>query len=553
MRINFTKLTIFITGIILVIAPIISRGQSYSHYNNNGYDPFLRELYKPGNNLHTSVRPLRMDEVNRYISSDSLIQRGLNKPNGKLNIFQRFIHDDLIKWSDSKGPITVCVNPLFNFEMGKETSEGKKTWVNSRGIMLEGQIGKNFSFYADFYENQGAYSGYIDEYIAKRKVVPGQGRVKNFGDNGYDFSQSTGHISYNAGDYFNFQLGFGKNFIGDGYRSLLLSDNTYSYPYFKLTATFLKIKYSVMVSQFQHLDSLLHTDGMELLTRFPTKYGAFHYLTWNIGKRISLGAFESVIWAAEDESGHRGIDMNYLIPNVFYRPIEYGLGSPDNMTIGANLKVILWPDAAFYAQYVMGEFKLDEVMSGDKWWANKQGFQFGLKAYNFLGVENLDVQAEYNQVRPYTYSHYYSINNYGHFNQELAHPLGANFREGISILRYRKGRWHIKMEGMYAIHGKDFDYDVSYGGDIFKDNEDRKKPDPYGNILDAYGHVIGQGLKTNIFNGSGEVSFLINPKNNMNLAMGVHHRKFSNDLDSGSNTNFYFTLRTSLQNFYYDF
>lgn len=536
----------------IIVCPVYAQAQTYSSYNNNGFDPILRELYKPGYNIHTSIRSLRLDEVNIYLSTDSLIQRGLYKPSGKLKLFKRVLHDDIFKWSDPNGPINIRANPLFNFEMGKETFEGKNTWVNTRGVMLEGTFGKNFSFYTDFYENQGVFAGYIDDYIADRKVAPGQGRVKDFGETGYDYSQSSGYVSYNAGSYFNMQLGFGKNFLGDGYRSLLLSDYASNYPYFKMTTTFGKVKYLIMISKFQQLDTLRNMSNFEVVQSFPTKYGAFHYLNWNIGKRVSLGLFESVIWATEDENGHRGIDMNYLVPIIFYRPIEYGLGSPDNMTMGANLKIILWPNSAFYAQYIMSEFKLDEMFSDKKWWGNKQGFQFGLKAYNFLGIPNLDVQAEYNQVRPYTYSHYESITNYGHFNQELAHPLGANFREGISILRYRLGRWHLELKGVYALHGKDFDNLISYGGDIHRDNKDRTKVDSQGFKLGSHGHFIGQGLKTTIFNGSGEVSFLINPKSNMNLSLGFHQRKLSNNIEKGTNTMLYFAFRTSLRNLYYD-
>ncbi len=531
---------IILMGICFAIKPLTGMGQSFNKYNDNGFDPIQRQLYKPGNNIHTSIKPYRLDEINTFINSDSVIQRDLKKPKGKLNIYQRFFHDDFLKWTNSNDPIEIRVNPLFNFELGKESSEGKNTWVNTRGIMIDGKIGKNLSFYADFYENQGVFGGYMDNYIKNRKVVPGQGRIKNFKDIGYDYSQATGYFSYNAGSYFNLQLGFGKNFLGDGYRSLLLSDNTYSYPFFKMTSTFWKIKYLLIISQFQNID-VERSTGVE---RFPSKYGAFHYLSWNIGKRISLGFFESVIWAAEDEIGHRGLDMNYLIPIIFYRPVEYGLGSPDNMTMGANLKILLWNDAAFYAQYVMGEFKLDEIFSGEKWWGNKQGFQFGLKSYNFLGVNNLDVQTEYNQVRPYTYSHYFPITSYSHFNQELAHPLGANFREIISILRYRQGRLQIELKGMYAIKGFDFDDDVSYGGNIFISNDRR---------TGSHGHILGQGLKTNILNGSGEISYLINPKNNMNIGIGFRHRSFTNDINSDNNSLIYFALRTSLRNLYYDF
>jgi hypothetical protein len=219
--------------------------------------------------------------------------------------------------------------------------------------------------------------------------------------------------------------------------------------------------------------------------------------------------------------------------------------------MGANLKFIPWDDAAIYGQYVMGEFKLDEVMSGNGWWANKQGFQLGFKNYNFLGIENLDVQTEYSQVRPYTYSHYSTITNYGHFNQELAHPLGANFRESISFLTYRWNRWYLHLEGMYAMKGKDYydseradDDQISWGGDIFVPNTQK-----YG----SHGQVIGQGMKTTIQHAAASVSFLINPKNNMNLSLGVRVRNENSDLVSDTNTMIHFGFRTSLRNFYYNF
>lgn len=179
--------------------------------------------------------------------------------------------------------------------------------------------------------------------------------------------------------------------------------------------------------------------------RYLDKYSASHYLTMNIGNRISVGMFESVVWAAQDTMGQRNFDLSYLNPIIFFRPLEYSLGSPDNMTMGINAKYILGNSSAFYGQFVMGEFKFDEVFNGSKWWANKQGFQLGFKSYNFLGINKLDFLTEYNQVRPYTYSHRETITNYAHYNQELAHPLGANFRESVSKVKYQYRRF-ILME-----------------------------------------------------------------------------------------------------------
>lgn len=522
--------------------------QQYSKYDNPAYDAISRALYRPAYNLHTSIKPYRLDQIEAYLNTDSLIFRDLKRPQEPMNIWKRIVHDDIFKW-EFKGdePITIAVNPYFNFELGKEQEEGKNIWVNTRGLTLEGKLGKKLAFYSAIYENQAVFPQYIDEFIDTRGVVPGQGRAKTFGDNGWDYSQSSGYLSYNAGKWVNMTLGYGKNFIGDGHRSLLLSDNSYSYPYVKMTTTFLKVQYMVMLGQFSHIDKLERA-GDE---RFPYKYGAFHYLNWNIGKRLSLGFFESVIWAAQDTTGYRGVDLGYLIPVIIYRPVEYSVGSPDNVVIGLNLKYIPWKDAAFYGQFVMNEFKLDEIMSGEKWWANKQGFQVGFKNYNFLGLKNLDLQTEYSQVRPFTYSHYQPITNFGHFNQELAHPLGANYRESISFLSYRWNRWYLHLEAMYAIHGKDYydssrpaDDQISWGGDIFVSNMKR---------YDSHGHEIAQGLETTIKHAAASVSFLVNPKSNMNISAGIRLRDSNSVLENKQNVIFHFAFRTSLRNFYYNF
>jgi len=52
-------------------------------------------------------------------------------------------------------------------------------------------------------------------------------------------------------------------------------------------------------------------------------------------------------------------------------------------------------------------------------------------------VKNFDLQFESNRVRPYTYAANDTLTNYSHYNQPLAHPLGASFQEFILILKYQ--------------------------------------------------------------------------------------------------------------------
>jgi len=261
---------------------------------------------------------------------------------------------------------------------------------------------------------------------------------------------------------------------------------------------------------------------------------------------MTIGAFESVIYAAQDETGHRGVDMMYIMPLAVFRPSEHAAGSPDNIIMGATLKITPWKNSALYGQLVINEFKQDEVFGRTKWWGNKQGFQVGFKNYNIFGINNLDFQTEYNHVRPYTYSHYQPITNYGHLNQELAHPLGANFKENNTHITYRFKRWYFNLQSTYAIHGRDLEKDISYGGNIYMPNESPYRPYEYG-------HVIGQGLKTDILYFKGGISFLINPKNNMNLAVELHQREEKNERVNKKETFFNVTLRTSLANFYWDY
>ncbi len=91
-------------------------------------------------------------------------------------------------------------------------------------------------------------------------------------DGGYDYPLAEGYLSYSPGKYFNIQFGHGKNFIGDGYRSLLMSDNASPYPYFKLNTTFWKLKYTNTWMSLRDVKPEVTADDS-----FRTKYMVNHY------------------------------------------------------------------------------------------------------------------------------------------------------------------------------------------------------------------------------------------------------------------------------------
>lgn len=517
------------------------RAQDYWLNQNHQFLNAEKLIYQPNTNFHTSIRNYESRQSQKLFDMDSLLYDGIRIWGGKQHVIRRFVNGNAFHWKDDD--YEVSVNPLFDFELGKEQQDGKNTYVNTRGIMVNGTIGRNFAFYADFYENQAQFPNYLHDFAVDYRIVPGQGKSKrqNYSQttNVFDYSSASGYVSFDAGKHFNFQLGHGKNFIGDGYRSMLLSDVAFNYPYFKINTTFGKVKYMVMWASMTHFLKENSNDY-----RYPVKYGAFHFLDWNLGKRLSVGFYEAVTWANYDERGvKRGFEWQYANPFVFFRPVEYSQGSPDNMVMGLNAKYIVAKWATLYGQFVLDELKLDEITSGEKWWANKQGFQLGVKTFDLFGIRNLRAQAEYNQARPYLYSHSFADNNYGHYNQPLAHPLGANFREGLAIVNYRYKRVYLRLQAVKAMYGKDFDGD-SYGKDIFKSNDLRAYD---------YGNTIGQGLKTDLLFGDASVSYLVNPRTNFNVAMGVRYRDESNSQETLKTKLVYVGIRTSLRNLYYDF
>src|SRR5690606_30643450 len=205
---------------------------------------------------------------------------------------------------------------------GKDTdADFNSTFNNTRGVYVQGGLGKKFNFFTALYESQGRFAQYYNQYAESIKaadevaIIPGRGIAKPFKKDAYDYPVAEAYLSYSPANFINVQFGHGKNFIGDGYRSLFLSDVASPAPFLKLNTKFWKIKYTNTWMWLKDVRPEVQEDGAYL-----TKYMATHYLSWNVSKRFNLGFFESVVWSKSD---NRDFDINYLNPIIFYRAIEF--------------------------------------------------------------------------------------------------------------------------------------------------------------------------------------------------------------------------------------
>jgi hypothetical protein len=514
----------------------------FTHAEYSFLDSYLDQAV----NSHTAMKPYVFSEVTKYVDLDAK-KNNLIKP--KNTWFGKKLLNEHMAFVKGKD-YWFTINPIVDLQVGKD-SEGVNTYNNTRAVQINGGLGKKFNFSASFYESQGRFAKYFNDYAESIRpdggnpaIIPGRGIAKEFNSDAYDYPVSEAYISYTPNNHFNFQFGHGKNFIGDGYRSMFLSDVASPYTSLKINTNFWKIKYTNMWMWMQDVRPELTVDGA-----YKQKFMAIHYLSWNVSKKLNLGLFEAVIW---DDVNDRGFDVNYLNPLIFYTAIEFSSGSrAGNSLLGLSLKYKL-KNISLYSQLLLDEFRVSEIKNNDGWWGNKNGIQIGAKYYNAFGVDNLYLQAEYNAVRPYTYSHDELNYNFGHNNQPLAHLWGSNFKETIGIARYSKDRWFANAKVLFGKKGFDYNNNTdtfSYGGNIFRDNDDR---------VSDYGNEIGQGNKANIFIADLQLGYLVNPATNLKLFGGFTFRDFNpnapaNGFDKSNSTWISVGLKTDVFNWYFDF
>ncbi len=385
----------------------------------------------------------------------------------------------------------LALDPIINLQVF--AASGREIlFENQRGVLLRGSIDKKMYYALSILETQGRYARQVQDFEKKYRVIPGAGFYKRYNskifnsENAVDYFLAEGFVGFQATKHIGISFGHGRQFIGNGIRSLLLSDFSTNRLFLKFDTRVWKFHYQNIFSQLQIRGSK-DDIGDQLI---PSKYMAAHYLTLQIRKNINLGVFESVVFARPNQ-----FELQYLNPFIFYRTIESAIGSPDNVVIGLNADWSFLRRFQIYGQLVLDEFKLSELFFNNRgWWANKYGWQIGLKYINALGVNNLDLQFELNTIRPYTYTHIDSTSTYTHYNQALAHPLGANFREWLVSMRYQPiDKLSFQMRMMSALVGDDPEGE-NFGSNVLLPTTDIPSTRPYGNF-------IGQGIqgKINIF------------------------------------------------------
>ena len=427
----------------------------------------------------------------------------------------------------------VTISPILDFSLGKDKKDTneRRLFQNTRGVFVEGDLLKNFSFSTSFYENQARFTRYesayyseigelypnqsTGQYNTQNAVVPGSARTKPFKTDGFDYAYAIGNLVYKPTKWLILSAGNTSHFVGDGYRSVLLSDNGVPSPFFRISAQISK-KWQFNTMRTRLINLMRKPVSTTVEAYYETKGYSSNYFTFQPNDKWSISLFEGIVWSKGDSITSKKVNP------LFYNPVpfvaEFALSKQEiNSVLGLNVSFVLNERNRFYGQLAIGNLN-----------SKKAAMQLGWRAYNYFGLKDLMLQLEFNSV---TNGMYQSENirlNYSQYNLPMAHIKGNSFHEFILRSNYEWKRCYIDLKSVVYMLSNYSSVDLL---PVSKVNQQES----------------GTLTVLNI-----EMGYRFNRKMNLNLFGGINSRT---DIQSGMGNaqHIFIGLRTGITNRYTDF
>lgn len=526
--------------IIFTFLFVNSYAQEYNYHANNFLkNQVLHEINKSDSIVHTGFYPLRVSYVKNITGKGNIMY---NKKRDEFTkkmpvslFWRKLISEDLIEINEKN--LTFSLSPIITYYDQKAQDDTNYYGKNTRAFMVKGSLGKKVSFYTDFYETQTYFLPYIEETVKRDVIVPGEGGWKDFGDDlrGKDYNWASGYISFTPNNFLNIQFGHSKHFIGSGYRSVLLSDNSYVYPFAKFSLTKGKFQYTSMFTEFQDYRFIYYFYHYK-------KHGTFNYLNYSPLPNVEIGLFEGIIWRTSDDSSYvKKFPAMYFLPIPGIREVVYRFNSEQNIILGLNARIGILKHTELYGQFAFDNFK-------DADFNKRYSYQAGFKIYDALwGLSDnikLFTQIEYNYSAPYTYTHEIKHQAYTHYNAPLAHTLGAGFEEVVSISRLNIYGFLISYKYNNILTARDT-LKTNFGTNLLLSNSTAN--------FNNNSNFVGQGNNTQITYHNLEFAYILNPVTNLQIFATVTKRNYLSEITENELFFVSFGIKNSLNNFYYDY
>ena len=344
----------------------------------------------------------------------------------------------------------LTISPLVDFSLGRDLIDTNSInlFQNTRGILIEGDLFKNFSFSTSFFENQSRLSSYEQLFINERGEfrpngngyaqengsISGGTRTKPFKTNGYDYAYAIGNIIYSPHKKIDLIAGNNQHFIGSGYRSMLLSDNSSYSPYFRLDY-YLSKRFSFNYLRSRHLNLVRKKIFNTVEGYYQPKGLGVNYLTYYISNKINLSLFDGTIWSMGDSLQTKAVNP------LFYNPFPFVSSMLKDSTCyaiqGLNLNWVFTPKIRSYGQFAIGNLDSKQL-----------AFQLGVRLFDLFHLKNSMIQIEFNSATKKMYQSKFSRLNYSNFNLPLSHTKGNAFNELVIRFNWEYKRCYLDLKSI---------------------------------------------------------------------------------------------------------
>ncbi len=435
-----------IKGLLLLIFGFFSFG--FSQSSSLPLNDFYKRqfLQHSGKEVHENLLPANETQLDLHrIVRDSSVQ---------YSSFMNWVLQS--HWVQLEKEITTLyISPLIDFSMGDDVNRSSrdkaKLFRNVRGAIVSGSIGKQFSFFFSFAENQARFMDYetahfkqsgelfvkTNGYTLKNATIPGGSRTKDFKVDAFDYTYSIGMVNYQATKKLRFEFGNQNNFVGAGYRSLLLSDNSIAALGLRTIYKFNdKWSYQWLIKNHRNLYRKPKTKFVE--SPYENKLYTAVYLTYKPVKNIAVSLFSGANTLIGDSLIKHPLQWQSILPIPVINTDLALKNKIMNGVIGLHFEWALekW---RFYGQVVADRLNVGTGIAG----------QLGVYYFDAFSVKNWTIQVENNVVPKNFYADDNSKLSYSNAQIALAHPKGNNFAEILLRTQYEWKRFYAEFTGIY--------------------------------------------------------------------------------------------------------
>ena len=235
----------------------------------------------------------------------------------------------------------------------------------------------------------------------------------------FDFTEAYLNANFGWG---NLVLGKERVLIGNSFASrLIVSDNAPTFDALRLGVHFGDFSYAFLHSSVLGQKRTL-ADGKPY---YEPRFFAMHRAEIAFSDDVRFGVFESVIYTG------RFLDLAYINPVNFFKSAEHALGDRDNPFLGFDLTLNPINEVQLFGTWLIDD--IDASKWGSGWWGNKFAWQGGVLTTAL--IPNGELGIEYTRIEPYTFSHFFSGNEYTHKGYIIGSELQPN-----------SDQWHVRWQ-----------------------------------------------------------------------------------------------------------